>query len=78
MLFATADKSEAVFCDPSSMKESIDWRNSGEALSVAKVQELAKKIIAIIFKDTQGIVIVNFKLRTIDFNGLYFVKPHCF
>ena len=63
----TGDETMVLYYDPLSKRESMEWRKPGEApLRKAKVTQSTKKIMATIFWDCRGILLIDFKERNTE------------
>jgi len=64
-----------LYCDPLSKRELMEWCKPGEApLRKAKVTHSAKKIMATIFWDCRGILLIDFKERNTTVNTAYYAS----
>ena len=71
----TGDETMVLYYDPLSKRESMEWRKPGEAPPrKAKVTLSAKKIMATIFWDCRGILLIDFKERNTTVNGAYYAS----
>ena len=68
----TGDETMVLYYDPLTKSESMEWHKPGEALPrKAKVTQSAKKIMATIFWDCRGILLIDFKDRNTTVNAAY-------
>src|SRR5215469_1542251 len=66
----TGDETMVLYYDPSSKRESMEWRKLGEAPPrKAKVTKSTKKIMATIFWDCRGILLIDFKEKKTTVNA---------
>lgn len=71
----TGDETMVLYYDPESKRESMEWRFKGEQPPrKAKVQQSTKKLMATVFWDCQGILMVDFKERNTTVNGEYYAS----
>lgn len=69
----TGDETMVLYYDPLSKRESMEWRRPGEAPPLkAKVTQSTKKVMATIFWDCKGILLIDFKERNTTMNGEYY------
>lgn len=69
----TGDETMVLYYDPLSKRESMEWRRPGEAPPrKARVAPSTKKIMATIFWDCRGILMIDFKERNTVVNGEYY------
>ena len=71
----TGDETMVLYYDPLSKRESMEWRKPGEAPPrKAKVTQSTKKIMATIFWDCRGILLIDFKERNTTVNAAYYAS----
>jgi len=71
----TGDETMVLYYDPLSKRESMEWRKPGEAPPrKAKVTKSTKKIMATIFWDCRGILLIDFKERNTTVNAAYYAS----
>lgn len=69
----TGDETMVLHDDPLSKKDSMKWRKKGEsAPKKAKVTQSVKKIMATIFWDCEGILLIDFKKCNKTVNAAYY------
>lgn len=69
----TGDETVVLYYDPLSKSESKEWRRPDEGAPVkAKVAESKKKIMATVFWDCKGILLLNFMERNTTINATYY------
>jgi len=69
------EESMVLYYDPLSKRESMEWRKPGEAKPrKAKVTQ-STKIMAMIFWDCRGSLLIDFKERNTTLNAAYFASP---
>jgi histone-lysine N-methyltransferase SETMAR len=70
----TGDKTMVLYYDPESKRESMEWRYKGEEPPrKAKVSKSTQQIMATIFWDCEGILLIDFKERN-TVNGIYYAS----
>ena len=71
----TGDETMVLYYDPLSKRKSMEWRKPGEAPPrKAKVAQSTKKIMATIFWDCRGILLIDFKERNTTVNAVYYAS----
>ena len=71
----TGDETMVLYYDPLSKRESMEWRKPGEKRPrKAKVTQSAKKIMATIFWDAEGILLIDYKERNTTVNAEYYAQ----
>ncbi|KAL0828929.1 hypothetical protein ABMA28_003828 [Loxostege sticticalis] len=71
----TGDETMVLYHDPLSKKESMEWRRpSSPRPKKAKVTQSQKKIMATIFWDLEGILLVDFKEQNTSVTGDYYAS----
>ena len=71
----TGDETMVLYYDPLSKRESMEWRRPGEAPPrKARVAPSTKKMMATIFWDCEGILMIDFKERNTVINGSYYAS----
>lgn len=71
----TSDETMVLFYDPLSKRESMEWRRPDEPRPrKAKVVQSTKKVMATIFWDCEGILLIDFKERNTTVNGTYYAS----
>ena len=71
----TGDETMVLYHDPLSKRESMEWRFPGEPPPrKAKVTQSSKKIMATIFWDCEGILLIDFKERNTTVNATYYAS----
>lgn len=69
----TGDETMVLYYDPLSKKESMEWRKPGEAPPrKARVTQSTKKVMATVFWDCEGVLLVDFKERNTTVNAAYY------
>lgn len=69
----TGDETMVLYYDPLSKRESMEWRRLGEKPPrKAKVTQSTKKIMATVFWDCQGILMIDIKERNTTVKGTYY------
>lgn len=69
----TGDETMVLYFDPHSKKESMEWRCPSEPRPIkAKVQQSRRKIMATVFWDLKGILLVDFKKEGTYVNATYY------
>lgn len=69
----TGDETMVLYYDPLSKRESMEWRRKGEAPPRKfRVCQSTKKVMATIFWDCEGILLIDFKERNTTVNGAYY------
>lgn len=69
----TGDETMVLYFDPESKTESMEWRCPNEPRPIkAKVQQSRRKIMATVFWDLQGILMVDFKEEGTTVNARYY------
>ena len=71
----TGDETMVLYHDPTTKKESMEWRRPDENRPIkAKVAASRKKVMASVFWDCEGILMVDFKERNTTVNGIYYAS----
>lgn len=71
----TGDETMVLYYDPLSKRESMEWRRPDERRPIkAKVVQSTKKVMATIFWDCKGILLIDFKERNTTVNGIYYAS----
>ena len=71
----TGDETMVLYYDALSKRESVEWHKPGEApLRKAKVTQSVKKIMATIFWNCRGILLIDFKERYTTVNTAYYAS----
>lgn len=71
----TGDETMVLYYDPLSRRESMEWHRKGEPVpKKAKVVQSTKKIMATIFWDCNGILLIDFKERNTTVNAQYYAN----
>jgi len=71
----TGDETMVLYYDPLAKRESMEWRRPDEPRpKKAKVAHSRKKIMATIFWDSEGILMIDFKERNTTVNGPYYAS----
>lgn len=69
----TGDETMVLYYDPTSKRDSMEWHRKGEpAPKKAKVTQSTKKVMATIFWDCEGILLIDFKERNTVINATYY------
>lgn len=69
----TGDETMILYYDPTSKRDSMEWHRKGEpAPKKAKVNQSVKKLMATIFWDCEGILLIDFKERNTVVNAAYY------
>lgn len=69
----TGDETMVLYFDPTSKRESMEWRRPDEERpKKAKVQQSRRKIMSTIFWDNEGILLIDFKTEGTTVNGTYY------
>lgn len=69
----TGDETMVLYFDPLSKRESMEWRCPSEPRPIkAKVQQSRRKIMATVFWDSQGILMVDFKKEGTTVTATYY------
>lgn len=69
----TGDETMVLYYDPLSKRESMEWRRKGEAPPRKfRVCQSTKKVMATIFWDCEGILLIDFKETNTTVNGQYY------
>jgi len=73
--FVPGDETMVLYYNSLSKRESVEWRKPGEAPPrKVKVTQSAKKIMATIFWDCRGILLIDLKERNTTVNAVYSVS----
>jgi histone-lysine N-methyltransferase SETMAR len=71
----TGDETMVLYHDPLSKRESMEWHHPGSPRpKKAKVDKSQKKIMASIFWDCEGILLIDFKERNTTVTGEYYAS----
>ena len=71
----TGDETMVLYFDPLSKRESMEWHKAGEAPPrKAKVTQSTKKVMAMIFWDCRGILLIGFEERNTTVNAAYYAS----
>lgn len=71
----TGDETMVLYYDPLSKRESMEWRRPSEPRpKKAKVTQSTKKVMATIFWDYEGILLIDFKERNTTVTGTYYAS----
>ena len=71
----TGDETMVLYYDPTTKKESMEWRRPTENRPIkAKVAASKNKVMASVFWDCEGILLIDFKERNTTVNGIYYAS----
>jgi histone-lysine N-methyltransferase SETMAR len=69
----TGDETMVLYYDPTSKRDSMEWHRKGEpAPKKARVSQSTKKVMATIFWDCEGILLIDFKEKNTVVNASYY------